>query len=168
MGRSLMRRFLLGIGLSAVLLAPVSVWAQKGSGDQGYGIMLGNPSGLSGKFWFSNEIALDGAIGIDRGEVDAHVSFLYHDFDVLRRSGVHLPSNMDSAFYLGLGPRILFADNDEFGIRFPFGISLFPHGTPWEIFGEIAPVLRLTPDVGFNGDIAIGARYYFDTIRPRQ
>ena len=37
-----------------------------------------------------------------------------------------------------------------------------------EMFGKLLPVLRLTPDAGFNADFAIGARYYFDAIRPRQ
>jgi hypothetical protein len=163
-----MRRIFLGLGLAALLLAPKFSWAEKGSGDQGYGIMLGNPSGLSAKFWFSNQIAIDGALGVDRGELDAHVTFLYHDHSLLQQWNIPEPTNTDMSLYVGAGPRFLFADNDEFGIRFPVGVTFFPRSTPWEFFAELAPVLRLTPDTGFNGDFGIGARYYFDTIRPRQ
>ncbi len=163
-----MRRFLFVAGIVGLVLTPTASWARKNAGDQGYGLMLGNPSGLSGKFWFSDRVALDGAFGIARGEVDAHLSFLYHDFDTFQRMGIRTPANTDTALYFGLGPRILFEDDEEFGIRIPVGVTFFPHRTAWEIFAEIAPVIRLTPDSGFNGDFAIGARYYFDAIRPRQ
>ena len=39
-----------------------------------------------------------------------------------------------------------------------------PTNTDWEFFGEFAPVLRVTPDVGINADFALGVRYYFRAI----
>jgi hypothetical protein len=142
------------------------------TGNQGFGVMLGNPTGVSAKYWINEGIALDGAFGVARGEFDVHADLLFHLFH-WSEEAVFLPKWVKDAdyarelpFYFGMGPRLLFADDNEFGIRFPFGFSYLPHTQPWEVFFEVAPVVRTTPDFGFNGDIAIGARYYFAAIRP--
>jgi len=142
-------------------------------GDQGLGIMLGNPTGLSAKFWMDDLWAIDGAIGIDRSEFDVHLTILRHDFIWVNRIGnkwgwfQRLTTEGDLPYYFGAGPRILFEDKEEIGIRFPVGLSYLPHQSPWEIFLEVAPVFRLTPSTGFNGDFSVGVRYYFQAIRPR-
>ena len=160
--------------LNAALLATlcfVAFAAAERGGDQGVGVMLGNPSGFSYKMWLDDQVALDGAAGIDRGDFDMHASLLWHNFawskNINDRLIKGITDNGDFPFYFGFGPRVLFAGDTEFGIRFPLGLSFLPHDTLWEFFFEVAPVLRLTPDAGFNGDFAIGARYYFPAIRPR-
>jgi hypothetical protein len=139
-------------------------------GDQGYGLMVGNPSGFSAKMWIDENVALDGAIGVDRGEFDIHTTLLYHKFHWTSESMSGPLREADQKgelpLYFGVGPRLLFEDEREFGVRFPVGLSYLPKASPWEFFGELAPVLRITQDVGFNGDFAIGARYYFKAIRP--
>ena len=156
--------FLLLIGSSALALGP---------GDQGYGVMLGNPSGVSAKFWFKNDWAVDGAVGIARGEFDIHASLLKHDYDWTETTGGFgrmfsgLTTSGDLPFYFGVGPRLLFEHNKEFGIRFPVGVSYIRKAQLWDVFVEFAPVVRITPDFGFNGDYAIGIRYYFEAIKPK-
>lgn len=153
--------------LSVLFIFPGLAMARKNAGDQGYGLMLGNPSGLSGKIWFSDQIAIDGALGINQSDVGIHLSFLFHDYNLLTNAGINKNPDLETPVYIGVGPRFIFSDNDEFGIRFPVGVSILPHSTPWEFFAEVAPIIRTTPDTGFDGDFAIGARYYFDAIRPR-
>jgi hypothetical protein len=141
-------------------------------GDQGYGLMIGNPSGFSAKMWIDETVAVDAAAGVDRGEFDIHASLLFHKFNWTNKSKF-VPIPMQEAdergelpFYFGFGPRLLFEDEKEFGLRFPVGISYLPKTSPFEVFFELAPVLRITEEVGFNGDFAVGARYYFQAIRP--
>ena len=160
----------LAIACAAATLAPFA--AAERSGDQGYGLMVGNPSGFSAKVWMDETIAFDAAIGVARSELDLHLTLLLHKFDWYRHSpgdgvGDRIRSRGDFPIYFGVGPRMVFEHKEELGIRFPVGLSFLPFGSDWEFFGELAPVLRLTPDTGFNGDFAIGARYYFRTVRPR-
>ncbi len=154
-----------------VLAAVHPVFAER-RGDQGYGLMLGNPSGLSAKMWINETVALDGAVGVARSEFDIHTTLLFHKFDWTSPS---FPVSMQDAdkrnelpIYFGFGPRLLFEEEKEFGLRFPVGLSYLPQNNPWEFFFELAPVLRITEEVGFNGDFAIGARYYFKAIRPME
>jgi len=138
------------------------------AGDQGFGIMFGNPTGVTGKYWLDDVWALDGALGADRGEFDVHMDFLWHNEEFLGQHNL-LPKDLDAKVpvYLGAGARVLFADKAEFGIRFPVGVSVLPNNTDWEFFGEFAPVLRVTPDVGINADYALGVRYYFRAIHAK-
>ncbi len=132
--------------------------------------MLGNPSGASYKIWLDENMAIDAAIGINQSELDVHMDMLFHSWDFFRRIGFNLSEIEKSGAlpaYIGIGPRLLFEDEEEFGIRIPLGVSFLPNNSVWEFFGEFAPVLRFTPSSGVDADFAIGARYYFPAIRPR-
>jgi len=157
--------FMLG---AALLASPV--FAQR-AGDQGVGLMIGNPSGFSYKMWLDENIALDAAAGVDEGRFDMHATFLWHNFNwskgINDRLIKGINDNGDFPFYFGFGPRVLFDNQTEFGIRFPVGLAFLPHESVWEFFGELAPVLRLTPSTGINMDYAIGLRYYFPAVRAR-
>ena len=138
-------------------------------GDQGVGIMVGNPTGLSYKIFLDERIGIDAAFGVDDEELDTHVDLLVHDFDLLRRSPAFagLTRDADVPVYFGVGPRLYFGNDTEIGLRLPIGVSVFPHRTPWEFFGEIAPIVRLSPSTGINFDFSLGVRYYIPAIRPR-
>lgn len=164
-----MKKFLCLVCLSMSGVALVA--AAQRAGDQGLGVMIGNPSGASYKMWLDEKMALDGALGVDQGEFDVHASLLWHNFGWARNVNDRLikgiVDNGEFPFYFGFGPRLLFENHREFGIRFPVGLSFLPHETAWEFFGELAPVWRFTPDTGVDVDFALGARYYFPAIRPR-
>ena len=162
---------IVGLGVMLAVLAAPPAAGQR-AGDQGFGLMLGSPTGLSMKVWLDETAAIDGAFGIARGELDVHLTLLWHIHKWLRPAGPdsQVQQIYDSGafpLYLGIGPRVLFRDKEELGIRLPVGLSFLPHQTNWEYFGELAPVIRLTPHSGLNFDFAIGFRYYFRTIRPR-
>lgn len=159
--------------LVLMVFISANAFAVRGSGDQGYGVMVGNPTGLSAKFWTTNRWAIDGAVGIARSEFDLHATVLYHHYNWVEQTGSFgkifkgLTARGELPFYFGAGPRLLFEDDKEFGIRLPVGLSFLPHDSRLETFIEIAPVVRFTQDFGFNGDYAIGIRYYFEPIRSR-
>ncbi len=158
--------FVVSLGL---VVSGLGIAQARTAGDQGYGLIVGSPVGISAKVWFSDVVAMDGAFGVAQGDLVVHGDFLFHDFRLLKQYVFKTaPSNLDLPLYIGAGPRMLFHDHEEFGIRLPLGISVIPQQTPWEFFGEIAPIIRFTPDSGVNFYFAIGARYYFEAIRPRQ
>lgn len=140
-------------------------------GDQGVGVMIGNPSGLSYKMWVDEKVAIDGAVGIAQSEFDVHATLLVHNFQWAKNINDSLikgiTDNGDFPFYFGIGPRVLFDKKTEVGVRFPVGLAFMPNDSHWEFFTELAPVLRLTPSTGVDTDYALGLRYYFPAVRAR-
>ncbi len=164
-----MKNFNAFFGLSALVLVYAGTAQARSSGDQGFGLLLGSPTGITVKAWFSDQIAMDGGLGAAQGDLAVHADFLYHDFQLLKNTLLkNSTADIDLPVYIGAGPRVLFHKKEEFGLRIPLGVSLLPRQTPWEFFVEVAPIIRFTPDTGGNFDFAIGARYYFEAIRPRQ
>ncbi|MGM0569074.1 MAG: hypothetical protein ACQESB_07665 [Elusimicrobiota bacterium] len=125
---------------------------------KGVGIIIGEPTGISGKLWTSDLTAVDGALSWsfrEKGYVHIHTDYLYHRFDLFEVTEGRMP------FYYGIGGRIIFKDKSEAGIRVPFGVSYIMEGDHFGFFVEIVPILDLIPstDIDFSG--GLGARYYF-------
>ncbi|MEZ4362502.1 MAG: hypothetical protein R3B48_20090 [Kofleriaceae bacterium] len=135
----------------------------------GLGLMLGAPSGLSGKYFLSSDNALDfgvGAIGYYRGRsgLHLHMDYLWHPVSLASAPAFELP------LYFGIGGRVFDFDdgNDDafaIGVRGPLGISFDLTEAPLDIFFELAVVVdffagyRDSVGADFNG--AFGIRYYF-------
>lgn len=139
----------------------------------GIGIMLGAPTGFSGKYFYASDKAFDfgiGAIGYYRGREGLHVhaDHLWHPLTLASVPEFELP------LYLGVGFRFFDFDYDDnnnhgsaFGIRGPVGIAFDFNNVPLDIFFELALVMDFINydndndvDVDVNG--AIGIRYYFN------
>lgn len=141
----------------------------------GLGLVFGNPNGLAGKYYLSDDTALDFAVGYSRyyvgrrdrrGGLHVHGSFLWHPAVLAQPDPFWLP------IYFGVGGRFLdreyFYDRDRrsrFGVRVPVGLMMDFNDVPLDIFFEIAPIFDfLTPSgrgwFGFHS--ALGARYYFN------
>lgn len=133
---------------------------QDAKGKFGAGLIVGEPTGLSAKYFLTESVAIDGAFGwAFRDETDLHLhgDILWHKFDLFDVSGGSLP------LYFGVGGRVKFIDNrdDRAGIRFPVGVSYMFDNIPVDIFAEVAPIIDFTPETrgGITG--GIGARYWF-------
>ncbi|MEW6506423.1 MAG: hypothetical protein AB1432_01625 [Bacteroidota bacterium] len=126
----------------------------------GIGLMVGEPTGISGKYWISNENAFDFGLAYSfvqkHSAVSIHADYLYHAFDVIK-SDYRLP------VYYGFGARIRFVNNSDnsLGARGVVGIAWLNDKLPIDIFFEVVPVFNLIPSTALNLDIALGARYYF-------
>ena len=124
----------------------------------GLGLIIGEPTGLSGKYWISPWTAIDGAFAwsIDKNSgVHLHSDYLWHDYRIISVIKGKLP------IYYGVGARIVFATNNNFGVRGVAGLNYIFDGTPLDIFLELVPILDIAPKVGFDFNGAIGIRYYF-------
>jgi hypothetical protein len=131
----------------------------------GLGVILGEPTGLSLKYWLGKEHAIDGAAAWSYSENDSlqlHTDYLVHNYDVFNTD--ELP------FYCGLGARLKFKEDDGrgrnenhaiFGIRIPLGVTYVFDDAPVDLFFELVPVLDLAPDVELDVNAAIGLRIYF-------
>jgi hypothetical protein len=159
----LMKQFYLLLIAFALMFSAQQANAQ--SKKFGLGVMLGEPTGLSGKLWTGNNNALAFGLGWstyhprynDNGtHVHFHLDYLWHTFDAIR-------SEENFAFHYGIGARFKDrgGDNGSIAVRGVFGLNWLPSDMPIDIFLEIAPSLELTPSTGFAIDGALGARFYF-------
>lgn len=122
--------------------------------------MVGEPTGISVKYWLSAKTAIDGGIGMSfykASSLQLHADYLYHDFNLF---------NEKFPFYIGIGGRIKMKNNDknydtQLGLRVPFGIAYMPSSTPIDAFLEIVPILDIVTKGEFSFNSAIGVRYYF-------
>jgi hypothetical protein len=152
-----------GLILAAVIWTAVAV-AQTADatprGPFGLGIIVGEPTGLDLK-WFLNDInAVEGALAWSfSGNTEVHIQadYLYHFYDWIKVKEGLLP------VFIGIGGRIAFVEHgdDLVGVRVPVGLSYEFEGGVVDVFGEIVPVLNLTPDTDFDLEGAIGVRFWF-------
>lgn len=157
--------------LSFALLCTVFSASAQSSGF-GLGIMLGEPTGISAKYWMGGDRALAfglawGGLGSAGGYLHVHGDYLFHNFSLINVSQGKLP------LYFGPGLRMRTWSGDRYwnndktsgqsriGIRFPVGLSYLFDGAPVDVFLEVVPTLDLIPGTSFDLDAAIGARYWF-------
>jgi hypothetical protein len=124
----------------------------------GIGIIIGEPTGLSGKYWLSEKSAVDGGLAwsyLNEGAFHIHADILVHSYNLIHVSKGQLP------LYLGLGARIKLASDTRIGARIPLGINYHFGSAPLDVFFEVVPILELIPATDFDINAAIGIRYFF-------
>jgi hypothetical protein len=161
---------LLAAAVAAPALAPGSAGAQQPAekGVLGAGLIVGEPTGVTGKYYLADDRAVDLAVGgavLGRG-IQVHGDFLWHPWLLDQQPSFALP------LYLGLGARILNhnagggddEDHVRIGLRAPVGILFDFTRVPLDVFGEVAGVLDYRTEgdaIGVDLNAGIGARYYF-------
>ena len=130
-------------------------------GNFGLGIIVGEPTGLSGKLWLSGRSAIDGAVAWSLSDDEAfhlHGDYILHNFNLIKVERGSMP------FHFGIGGRIKFRDephDDIIGIRIPLGLNYLFEAAPLDVFLEVVPMLDLVPDTDFDVAGGLGIRYYF-------
>jgi len=125
----------------------------------GLGLIVAEPTGISGKFWTGSTTAFDAGLAwsfIDENAFQIHADYLFHNIRLITVSEGKLP------FYYGIGARIKTANVTKFGVRVPLGLAYIFQNAPIDIFLEIVPILDLTPKTDFAINAALGARYFFN------
>ena len=139
------------------------------AGDAEIGILLGEPTGISAKYWTTGNTAVD--VGIawsfgDGGNFHLHADYLFHNFDFFDVDKGALP------IYFGIGGRLRFEDDDNalvgeddddyrVGLRVAIGIEYILESNPFGFFFEIAPIVDFLPDTEADVNGGIGVRYIF-------
>ena len=151
-----MRRILLLV-ITLLIFLTGTTYAQ--SNGLGLGLILGEPTGLSMKYWTGRTNAIDGAIAWSVGKYNGmhlHGDYLWHDYGLINVKKGRLP------VYYGFGARLGFRSNDTaLGIRGVAGLNYHFSGIPLDLFLELVPIFDLTPVTEFNFNAAIGVRYFF-------
>ena len=131
----------------------------------GLGVILGEPTGLNAKLWFSRETAMD--LGLAWSFVDppnitmqVYADFLFHFFGLFQVPIGQLP------LYVGAGGRVIFLGNDDdvpvnVAVRVPVGVAYLFESLPLDVFLELVPMMELFPATQFRFGGGIGIRYFF-------
>lgn len=183
-----MRKHLLTTVIVAVALLALSPTAARADGSRpfGLGLMVGSPTGLSGKLYLGNRTAVAMGVGEAFGHryeddgLHLHVDFLWHPAMLAQNNDFFLP------LHIGVGGRILdhegrwweggrwyyYDDHTHLGVRMPVGLTMDFRKVPLDVFFELALVANvIVVDEGPYDDLydhdllsltgALGARYYF-------
>jgi hypothetical protein len=139
----------------------------RAQGRFGFGLVIGEPTGLTWKYRMSHENAIDGVVGFspaDRFRIHADYLWSSHPF-------------VDASFSLhyGAGAALGFASSTYFpsrdgyfvrtvdlgfAARVPVGIDYAIPRSPVELYFELAPLVILSPSAGVGIDAGIGVRVY--------
>ncbi len=142
------------LGLMLIFIKPASA-QDKGFG---MGIILGEPTGLSAKLWTSGDNAFDFAAAWSLkgdGALLLQADYVWHFFNLIPVSSGKLP------LYVGIGGRVVLADDPQLGVRIPLGIDYLFASAPLDVFAELVPILDLSPATDFGVGGGIGIRYWF-------
>jgi len=141
--------------------------------ELGVGVMAGNPTGFTAKYWFDRQWAADLEVGLPSGQavgVGGSLDLVFHKYYIF---GKHNIFSYNCPLYFGGGVwglrwnQVNGKDNtnalDMSGVRGVAGLTfLFPRH-PFDAFVEWAPSVQCSPSFGtpaLDGFVA-GARYYF-------
>ena len=155
-----------------LLISVSAVYSQGPMGRNfGFGIMFGDPTGATLKYWTSRENALVFDVGNSYfGNVRFNVDYLWH-FDAFRSNVVKLYAGPGGVIGVGEGRSYWYGhDHEDFyyregggagiGVRGVFGVNIIPRRTPLEIFLEVGVLLGISPAFGTGVDTGLGIRFY--------
>ena len=160
----------LAAAIAMALAAGDAQAKQAGGGPFSLGLIIGEPTGLSGKLFVTRRNALDFALGFGSGYYDdrgtrIHVDYLWHPQALTANSTFVLP------FYIGIGGILTdrhHHHNDSAGIgpRVPLGLDMYFRTAPIDIFFELAfamDLIRSDADDRHHAwiEAALGVRYSF-------
>jgi hypothetical protein len=151
-----MRRWFL---LCACLFIATAAHLRAQESGLGVGIILGEPTGFSFKYWTGGVNAVDGGVAWSftrEGSLHLHADYLWHSFHVFETEE-RVP------LYYGIGGRIKteHQENARIGVRVPVGIGYLFKDAPVDLFMEIAPIVDFAPSTDVELNAAIGARFWF-------
>jgi hypothetical protein len=127
----------------------------------GIGVVLGEPTGISGKYWLSEHTAVDGAFGYSFGD-----RFRFSMDYLVQTNAFDSP---EFPLYYGIGgamagdrgylakPR---RGDFALGARGVIGASYLFKRAPLDAFLEIAPIIFIAPPLGLSMDFCFGIRVY--------
>ena len=151
-------KFILLLCLAMIAAAPFKSSAE----DIGVGILIGEPTGFTGKMWWNDTVAFDGGIAwsfANESSFHVHSDVLWHNWNVLQEAFEIEVGKLP--LYYGFGGRLKISDNSRLGIRFVLGVSYVFEDSPVDVFAEMAPIMDIAPETSMTFNAGIGARIWF-------
>lgn len=129
------------------------------------GVVLGAPTGLSGKMSLGGNRYIDAAFAYSLAD-DLGLE-LHADYLVENAHAFHINAASPVMLYFGIGGRVAVIDKGRhdgdlaFGPRAPIGLNYKMVNPNLEFFGELALCMDLVPDTNTDLEGGLGVRYRF-------
>tara|TARA_Y100000768_G_scaffold388163_1_gene382552 strand:+ start:29662 stop:30117 length:456 start_codon:yes stop_codon:yes gene_type:complete len=151
-----MKNIIVFVGLLSFSLSSLA-----GSKLHGVGAMLGEPTGITYRYQFKDNVFLDGGLDYRLGD-RAHI---YGSYLMIAPQSLLIFGQVTKWFYGG-GFRSKTKEHDDkdktfFGARGATGLLYTPKSEPFELFIQLAPTLNIIPETSVDFDFNIGARFVF-------
>ena len=151
------KTYLIIFCLSILFFSSTNFAQQRGFG---LGVILGEPTGISAKYWTSGSSAMNFGLGYSFTSTKSlfylYGDYVFHSLDMIR-------SDENFVVYYGPGARLKIREDDSrLGVRGVIGILWIPRGSSFDLFIEIAPILDIIPATKFDLAGGLGARYFFN------
>jgi hypothetical protein len=175
-----MRRILLTTSVLFALIAgaarPAAATEVGYGRNFGLGFVLGDPTGIVGKYWVSKTNALDFGVGFygyalgtctDNNPCNAGYQNFSFWLDYLWQSNLVKAPAVQLDWHIGAGGRAIVwggggRDHVLVGGRMPVGLDLmFTNPNFVEIYFELAPAIYIDPALSLNIEVGLGVRFYF-------
>src|SRR5690606_3547873 len=169
-----MRRLFRRLFLALILLSIICISSAQAQSPQGknfgFGIVLGEPTGGTLKFWTQRPNAIVVNIGSSYfGNLRIGADYLWH-FDAFNSDIAFLYAGPGAAIGFGEGKGFWYKGKNGFyfrenkgaglGVRGVFGVNVVPQRIPLEFFFEVGALIGIVPDFGSAVDAALGMRFY--------
>lgn len=129
----------------------------------GLGLVIGKPTGISGKYWLTSKTAADAALAWELGP---HSSLTLLTTYLVHEKAIFLVDKQPFDLYYGIG--VIMSSREScksdclrMGPRAPLGLGYFFPKANIEVFSEISISLALIQSTEVDLGIGIGARYFF-------
>lgn len=129
------------------------------------GVILGAPTGISGKMGLGNNRSIDAALAYS---LDDEYSLEFHaDYLIENAHAFHLNAPNPIMLFFGIGARMAVIDKGRhdgdiaLGPRAPIGLNYKMVNPNLEFFGELALCLDIVPDTDADLEGGLGLRYRF-------
>ena len=176
-----MMKFISALCLSAaiVLLSVPSAHAQRsaGSGPFGLGIVLGDPTAITGKYNLDERSAIDMGLAFDFSRWNLIYGDYHFMFPGAFRGNNAFVNQLSP--YVGVGGILVMSNQDTvetrkqryfnsttdsrvaLGIRIPLGIEWRTPSIPLGVFLELVPGIIVIPNTTSFTNAGLGVRYFF-------
>jgi len=145
----------------------------------GVGFILGEPTGLTAKYYFNKKNAVDVGLAYSFGSfVMFYGDYLWHYYDLIKSKRDRNKQFLSQlGYYLGVGAVVFIGGSKAkfekraftnegrssvgLGVRVPFGIEWRPNEPTIGIHLELAPGVGMVPSIYAFLQGGLGIRYYF-------
>ncbi len=151
-----LKRVLISASFAFCALTTHSSFAHAPGKPFGLGVYLGDPSGLSARYWIDQKTAADFALAYALDDYLILVGDYKYHFEELIQSPHHLHPYAGLGLGVGVG-----GDDVVVALRIPVGIEWMVGESPFGIFFELVPTVGIAPSTFSTIDGGLGVRYFF-------
>jgi hypothetical protein len=166
MKRTLVALLVLVLAAAAALAAPAPAAKKSANaihpGLFELGVYLGQPTGISAKYWINGKNSIDGVAawgfgGAGSGNLVVAADYLFNFIDMVKIEKETFPLYVGAGAIMGID----MGGGISLGARVPLGAFYIFRNIPLEISLEVVPGLYLIPATTFLMMGGIGVRYCF-------